>query len=632
MSDMAFKVLSWLRRPLQRTEDVAVALGVHPVTVFRYLQRFEQEGLVESIAPATVANNGRLYYLTQAGLLTVAQREGTPPEELDEIGGADETTILRLLPRLSTLIVVQNVINSLVAQAPQMLSYPGGRHANLEWHWRRDWHHTFLSKHREMRCAADAALVFYRYPLPDIPEEYKTLFLLADEGLTGNNDQGMITQQLEQLLRYRESAERTLYYQQFPAIVVLVPTPHQCERWQRLAREAAAHLRLAPLRGAVACVPPDQTISSAWTLPWQGLRDHAPCRLQDCLVPMPLEAVPPNILASSLKSKKTDEHQKPIVIRGRYAERAASRQPGEREDSAWLGIELSHRQKALLNLIYAAPLLSTEDIAAFHQLTPDTAARALSTLQQIGCIEREDTEEEGRRWRLTEVGLRLMAAMLHVSLLHLAEWVKTEKGQDLLVQRSLAGLRHTISHTAGVYSFLAMLHRAAQEQGHRIAWWETGSWCVRRYHDHGSWHDLRPDAMLEYAIDARHLRFWLEWDQGQMTGARLAAKLHAYTHYMRSREWARELRPLPVLLVVTPDLGQERRIQRIARSCAEAGLMVRITTVSRLEHQGPLAPIWFTITDKAPPRRQALLDLSILPEQRDAARMQETASASGKGG
>lgn len=94
-----------------------------------------------------------------------------------------------------------------------------------------------------------------------------------------------------------------------------------------------------------------------------------------------------------------------------------------------------------------------------------------------------------------------------------------------------------------------------------------------------------------------------------MTGAALAVKLHAYAHYTRSREWARELRPLPGLLVVTPDPGQEQRIQRLTQTCAEAGLVVRTTTATRLEQEGPLAPIWLTRQPNQPhPLRQPLLD------------------------
>jgi DNA-binding MarR family transcriptional regulator len=601
--DTLLAVLSWLVRPLQRAEDIAVALQVHPVTVFRHLQRLERDGLVESLTPGTIANSGRLYYLTQTGLFKVAQQRGTSPQVLAETWGADEATILRLLPRLSTLIVVQNVINSLVREAPERLSHPGGQRADLTWQWQREWRHPFQYKNRQVRCAADAALVLHRCSPQGGPGEYFPLFLLADGGLYGSNDRLILQRQLETFLRYRESAERTAHYQQFPLVVVLVSTPHQQGHWQRVALEVATRLRLAPLHGVIACVPPDQALSSAWTLPWQGLSDHAPCHLQDALVTTDLAALPPGILVAESGGSHRSARIQQRLICGHYAERAARHDPGDPQALAWLGIHLSHRQKTLLNIIYAAPLLSTEEISACFDLTSPTAARALYELQHLGCLEREATEH-GRRWRLTTLGLRFMAAMLNVSLPHVAEYVG-----GALQQRGLAGLRRTIQHTAGVYGFLATLHRAAQEQGHRIAWWETGGWCERRYHDHGSWHDVRPDAALEYATDTRRLRLWVEWDQGQMTGAALAVKLHAYAHYTRSREWARELRPMPGLLVVTPDPAQEQRMQRIARLCAEAGLIVHTTTASRLEQQGPLAPIWFTVMPNQPyPLRQPLLD------------------------
>lgn len=78
-----------------------------------------------------------------------------------------------------------------------------------------------------------------------------------------------------------------------------------------------------------------------------------------------------------------------------------------------------------------------------------------------------------------------------------------------------------------------------------------------------------------------------------MTGAALSIKLQAYAHFVRSREWDREQRPMPGLLVVTFDLSQEQREQRIVRMCAEAGLMIR-TTPAVYCKQEPLVPIWST--------------------------------------
>ena len=60
----------------------------------------------------------------------------------------------------------------------------------------------------------------------------------------------------------------------------------------------------------------------------------------------------------------------------------------------------------------------------------------------------------------------------------------------------------------------------------------------------------------------------------------LAIKFTSYAQYIASREWAREDPMLPVLLCVAPEIGQVRRMQRVAlaRLTSPAGLMVWTTT------------------------------------------------------
>jgi DNA-binding MarR family transcriptional regulator len=601
------RVLYRLLCPLLRAEDIAIIEGVHPATMRRHLQRLEQRGLVEKVEPGTIANSQGAYYLTQAGLEAVARGLGVEPQSLARRRGVEEASILRLLPRLTTLIATQNFIRYLALQAPDMLSYTNGQRADVGFHWQRDWHHAFQWRGHAARVTADAAIAFGRKKRREQePESFFPIFLLADAGLSGSTDHLIIERQLEQLLRYRESTERTPYYAQFPPVVVIVPTPHQREHWQRIAIAVASDLRVDPLAGVIACVPPDQAEIPAWRLPWQGLSNHTPARLQDYLVSVTEEALPDGFLPKREAPEPDSKPRNPsktVLVRGHYAERARNYERGNREEVAWLGIQLSHRQKTLLNMLYAAPLLSTQDIAALFAMNVSTASRALYDLQQAGCIERETTGA-GKRWRLSILGLRLIAAMLHVPMQHVAE-----RESETLVQRGLDMLRRNIQHTAGVYAFVALLHRtAAGEAGHKITWWESGAWCERRYRDHNGWRNLRPDAALEYRTDAQRVRLWLEWDRGQMTSGALERKFFAYAHYVHSREWARELRPLPTLLVVTPDPGNEARIERIARPCVEGGLIVRTTTTSRLEQQGPLAMIWLTtLAGRQQPQRQSWL-------------------------
>ena len=106
-----------------------------------------------------------------------------------------------------------------------------------------------------------------------------------------------LKQRLRRLLCYRESAERWPVYQHFPPVLVLVSTPRRMEHWQWSAMEAATALHVAPLTGAIACLPEKQQIASynPWRLAWKTLETSGPCKLQHLLHPLPIEAIPPGL-------------------------------------------------------------------------------------------------------------------------------------------------------------------------------------------------------------------------------------------------------------------------------------------------------------------------------------------------
>ena len=74
----------------------------------------------------------------------------------------------------------------------------------------------------------------------------------------------------------------------------------------------------------------------------------------------------------------------------------------------------------------------------------------------------------------------------------------------------------------------------------------------------------------------------------------LSIKCSLYAHFIASREWAREDVRIPQLLCVAPDIGQEKRMQRVtqARLSHTLGLVIWTTTEVLLKEHGPLAPIW----------------------------------------
>jgi DNA-binding IclR family transcriptional regulator len=616
------RLLHWLLRyPFQQAEDLNLAAGISLATVYRHLNTLHNVGLIECILPSMLGIGAcRLYHLSNLGLHVLAAHEQADPAELARAWSTDEHGLLRLLPRLSSLVSLQECINGLVAHSPEALAHQGHR-PEVRWHWVRDYAHRFLFREKLMHCTADAALLFRVRPQiedgTNSQEQWYSLFVLHDAEIA---DAKWIKQHLGRLLCYRESAERWPVYQHFPPVFVLVSTSHRMELWQRCAMEAAAPLHLAPLTGAIVCLPLKQQKMSfnSWRLAWKGLATNGPCSLQHLLHPLPFEATPPGLWdycatdsvmpGETLRDDGTPTtsptRKRTRIIVGNYMDLANAVQkdhPGdshdEREIIALLGLSLGHRHLDLLKLLFTYPLLHIREMALLLDLEVSSIERYLGALCRRGCVVPMVTDG-GKRWRLSERGLRFIAAMHHVNIQRIAKIEESDNGTTLVQQGLDVLLRH-LEHTAGIYGFFASLSQAAMEErtlvhDHRLLWWETGAACERRYRDHDHWHNLRPDALAEYQARDRRVHFWLEWDRGTMATRDLAIKFRTYGQYMASREWFKQETTLPLLLVVTPDQGQEMRIDRVAKATLtdSCGLIIRTTTLTRLRRQGLLGTIW----------------------------------------
>jgi DNA-binding CsgD family transcriptional regulator len=311
----------------------------------------------------------------------------------------------------------------------------------------------------------------------------------------------------------------------------------------------------------------------------------------------------------------TQEQQRQLVpVRGSFQERASRlASPAAQlspQEVCFLSLKLQPRHREIFRLLYAHPLLAREEIAILLNMEPETIRRYLYDLVHLHCIEK--LASPGHRYHLSSTGLRLMAQILQVSLLHVSEL-----GQQQLVQRGLPYALRALQHTTGVYRFMAQLTTAARHQGHAVTWWETGARCARRYHFQGAWHNLFPDALLEYRAETWRFQSWIEWDEGTMRLRHLTAKFHAYVEFVRARQFmSMEGSQLPLMLIITPEPSQEQRVQRVAADTfARCPLVVQTTTQTLLTLRGPLAPIWLPITqtdegkDEHTVPRQALLDV-----------------------
>lgn len=621
------QLLQWLLRyPFQRIEDLVVATGSSTATVYRHIDVLFDLKLIEAVSSAVLGTAScHLYHLSNTGLTVLAASEKQEAALLSQLWGCDERSLLRLLPRLASLVAVQQCINGLVTFAPRALGQRGYR-SEVRWHWVRDYVHRFTYRERELRCKSDAALLLRLHPGKQAGavqmqrEQWYAMFLLLDSVL---DEPEQIKRRLKRLLSYRESAERWPVYSDFPPVLILVPTFYRAEHWQRYAAEVAALLSADPLAGAIAHVPDEQDalFGDPWRWSWKSLATGVPCRLQDLIRPQPKEALLPGLLdLPSLEKRLTTEvpssHRSGRLIRGDFVQRAESMLDAtaeeaeaveardEQERVALLGLALNRRQQAILEILFAYPFLNACEMAALLDVQRSSIERYLRDLYPAGCIDPVSTHL-GKRWRLSERGLTLLAATHHASVRTIAVPISNASSkveEEGLVQRGLDVLQRHLDHTVGIYGFFSALSLATQQEGnsgeeHRLLWWEVGAGCERRYRDHDHWHNLRPDACGEYQAGEKRMRFWLEWDRGTMGVRDLTAKFATYAHYVASKEWFKEQRVLPCLLVVAADMAQEQRVIRVATTTLAqiSGLIVRTTTATRLTDRGPLGAIWYAV-------------------------------------
>lgn len=621
LGDIDWRLLHWLLHyPLQRVDDlmVGVARWASRATVYRHMQALEARGLVESVLPKTLGTGKRLYHLSNLGLHLLARYLDRPARKLAQSWQADEAGLLRLLPRLPTLLVLQDVVNGLVDYAAEAMTLQGQRPRLVRWNWQRDVIHRFQYREQRMRFFADgliALCIRTQQSERSVLDKWYGLFMLSTE----IDDERLMRVRLERLLCWRECPERWPSYQHMLPVLILARSQRQRDHWQHAVEATALKLRLEPIAGALACLPiPESTSVNPWLLNWRTLATDGFCHLQDLLKPLPREALPPSLW------KEEDKDEEPNIrspssasaailstgtptrlgrlLVGNVAERTAQvsqvaqDELEEPEVIALLGLRLTPCQWNILHLLLAHPLLSDEELAALLSIQRRSVRCSLYELHQLGCLEPIPTEA-GKRWHLCGCGLRLIATTNRMHIRNIAVWpddgVKRET--SALLQRGETWLLQRIGHTAGIYGFFAKLALAARrEPEHTLCWWEMGPVCERRYRVNEQWYNLRPDALAEYRFGSQKIRFWLEWDCGTMNVRDLAVKFTSYVHYIVSREWAREDARLPRLLCVVPDISQERRMQRVAqtRIMSLAGLVLWTTTDVLLNEHGPLSPIW----------------------------------------
>jgi len=242
---------------------------------------------------------------------------------------------------------------------------------------------------------------------------------------------------------------------------------------------------------------------------------------------------------------------------------------------------LTERDRLLCRVLWEHRVLTTEQICqlAFTALT--STQHRLVTLWRLGVLERfrsvRPLGSESWRYTLGPVGAAVVAA---------------ERGVDpprpsVLAARvvALAAGQRT-EHTLGVNGLFTALHAAARQRTEvRVAEW----WSERRCA--AEWGELvRPDAFGAYEEGSARVEFFVEYDTGTETLARVAAKLAGYRDLVEAEDIAR-----PVLFLVARP-GREPGLRR-----ALQGTPLPVATAAT--GQDPAGPIWLPIGVEAPRRR-----------------------------
>ncbi len=395
---------------------------------------------MESVLPATPGTGKRLYHLSNLGLHVLARHLERPARDLAREWQADEAGLLRLMPRLPTLLLLQEVVNGLVTGAAEAMTTQGRRPRLVRWTWQRDVTHRFLYREQGMCWFVDGALALcIRAPQEDehTPERWYGLFLL----FTKLDDERLMRLRLERLLCWRESPERWPVYRHMPPVLILATAPRQRDHWQRAVEATALKLRVEPLAGALATLPStERTHVNPWLLNWHSLATEKPCHLQELLKPLPLSAFPSSLTLQEAGEVEHEHHpcasgesagmppsagisaRLNRLIVGNLARRAAYfplEEPEEQELVALLGLRLTPGLWSVSYLLLDHPLLSDQDLAALLALQRKSVRTLLYRLHCLGCLDSIPTEA-GTRWHLVERGLRLIAAANHFHVRNLA--------------------------------------------------------------------------------------------------------------------------------------------------------------------------------------------------------------------
>jgi DNA-binding MarR family transcriptional regulator len=586
------EAVAWLARlPFLGAEELSLLLGTTKPQAARLLGELERLGWAEWITPSSPElEPDRLYILTDGCLPGLAERLGLAEQELQVTFPVRRKEVLERLSRLEAVVGLNRWAAELVAavrddeevELEHVQSLQRGRRPAQAW-WPPE-----VEGYGCLRWGPWRAPFFLAWDRAGAPPFHRRKRVGA-------------------WYAFRES-DHPWGRDDIPPILAVCPGETEAKQWAR-AVLAASDRRQAPRLPVfltdVLFALIGGPLGPVWRRPDGTVRAH----LCERLVWRP--AVPAE--AGTIGAKNPTGPLDTVSVSGptlRAWARQAVEPPGETararsspERLAALSLVTSPTEKRALEWLGHHPLLSDDDLAVILRVSGQLPARLLRNLARHGLVEStgkalEDEAAPPRRYYLTDVGLKLLAARDGTPPRRYARYgVVAAAMPKKQGDGRLGTLLRQLDHTVGVNRFFVRMIRDSVKGGPRLVRWLSASEAAQKFTYGDVTHWLRPDGAGDVWWRGRMRRFYLEWDRGTVKLPDLVEKCRSYAAYYASL--ARTGVPdsdRPSALVVTSSPVREgvlwRTLLAALDEVASSPCHFFTTVDTIIGRTGPLAPVW----------------------------------------
>lgn len=275
------------------------------------------------------------------------------------------------------------------------------------------------------------------------------------------------------------------------------------------------------------------------------------------------------------------------------AVRVSLRSPTQRSTFLQVAHRITERDVDILFDLHEHRVLTTHQLTELHFNSPRVATRRLTTLWELGFIDRfqphRPTGSNPYHYVLAEAGAFVISARIGVDFKEF-DWSRTNPDK--------APFNPFLNHLVESNSFFTRLAHAYRRSGAgQLVTWQNG------YDASFQW-SVIPDGLGTIREGKRSLQFAYEHDRGTESSEQIKDKIEGYFRIALVRSDKKRLKDPLVILFTFPS---ERR-ENIRPFLGGSGFPLATAVFSRVM-EDPLGRVWLPLDEKVPMR---LIDLGYL--------------------